>query len=175
MATIRPAVLDDLPAITEIYNEAVLTTTATFDTRPKTVEDRLGWFQEHGSRHPLLVAEVAGRVVGWASLSAWSPRQAYNDTAEVSLYVLESERSQGIGGLLMAEVLKAGQQAGLHTILARVTEGNAASVRLHRAAGFELVGVMKEVGFKFDRRLDVSLMQLLYDEKNQDQTATAEL
>lgn len=162
MAKIRRAVMDDLPSITEIYNEAVSTTTATFDTQPKTVAERTDWFQAHGERHPLLVAEKNGAVVGWASLSAWSPRRAYDDTAEISLYVLASQRGQGIGGQLMAEILKAGQQAGLHTILARVTEGNAASVRLHRAAGFELVGIMQEVGFKFDRRLDVHLMQLLY-------------
>lgn len=164
MATIRPAAWDDLPVIVEIYNEAVLTTTATFDTEPKTVEERAEWFQAHGERHPLLVAQKNGQVVGWASLSAWSPRRAYDDTAEVSLYVLASQRGHGIGGQLMAEILKAGQQAGLHTILARVTEGNAASVRLHRAAGFELVGIMREVGLKFDRRLDVNLMQLLYED-----------
>jgi phosphinothricin acetyltransferase len=164
MATIRRAVEDDLPVITEIYNEAVLTTTATFDTEPKTVAERTDWFRAHGERHPLLVAEKEGQVVGWASLSAWSARRAYDDTAEVSLYVLASMRGQGIGGQLMAEILKAGQQAELHSVLARVTEENAASVRLHCQAGFKLVGVMREVGFKFGRRLDVNLMQLVYED-----------
>ncbi len=171
MVTIRPAGWDDLPAITKIYNEAVLTTTATFDTEPKTVDQRADWFRAHGERHPVLVAEAGGQVVGWASLSAWSPRRAYDDTAEVSLYVLASQRGQGIGRRLMAAVLAAGRQAGLHTILARVTEGNAVSVGLHHSAGFELVGVMREVGFKFGRRLDVHLMQLVWP----DQIAAAEL
>src|SRR5205823_4527909 len=82
--TIRRAGLDDLPAITAIYNEAIRGTTATFDTEPKAVAERLPWFESHDERHPILVAEADGEVVGWASLSRWSERRAYDDTAETS-------------------------------------------------------------------------------------------
>src|SRR5215469_9005020 len=75
---IRRAELDDLPAITEIYNEAILTTTATFDTEPKSVDERLDWYNTHDERHPVIVAIVEERVVGWASISRWSQRRAYD-------------------------------------------------------------------------------------------------
>jgi L-amino acid N-acyltransferase len=97
---IRPAALPDLPAITAIYNHAILHTTATFDTEPKTDAEQMAWFKAHGERHPSLVATVDGQVVGWASLSAWSDRCAYSDTAEVSTYVDADYRGRGIGNAL---------------------------------------------------------------------------
>ena len=132
MIVIRRATGTDLLAITEIYNEAILTTTATFDTEPKTVADRAEWLAGHRSRHAVIVAEATGNVVGWASLSAWSMRPAYADTAEVSLYVRAAQRGQGIGARLMATILAEGQQAEFHSILARVADGNEASLRVHR-------------------------------------------
>ena len=81
MLNIRRSALSDLDAITEIYNEAILTTTATFDLEPKTREDRLQWFEDHDDRHPILVAEFETQVVGWACLTRWNPRAAYDDTA----------------------------------------------------------------------------------------------
>ena len=95
--TIRKSSLEDVPAITEIYNEAILTTTATFDTEPKSVAERQNWLRSHCERHPVLVAEIDGRVVGWSSLSKWSERKAYDDTAETSFYVLSAFRGRGIG------------------------------------------------------------------------------
>src|SRR5262245_51145559 len=84
---IRRAALSDLGAITDIYNEAILTTTATFDTEPKTVEERIAWFDSHGENHPIIVAALDGTVAGWASLSRWSDRPAYDCTVETSFYV----------------------------------------------------------------------------------------
>src|SRR5581483_11872965 len=95
--TIRRADLSDAAAIAEIYNEAILTTTATFDTESKSVEERTQWLLAHDSRHPVLVAVVDSRVVGWASLSRWSDRQAYEDTAETSFYVHSARRGRGVG------------------------------------------------------------------------------
>ena len=86
MAQIREAKESDLGRITEIYNQAILTTTATFDTEPKTTEERKEWFQKHSEKYPLIVAELEGRVIGWASLTPWSDRCAYSDTAEISLW-----------------------------------------------------------------------------------------
>lgn len=162
MVAIRPAEFDDLGAITAIYNEAVLTTDATFDTEPKTEAEQKAWLVSHGPRNPVLVAELDGIVVGWASLSEWSPRQAYADTAEISLYIKQGYRNHGFGGRLLAAILEEGRKVGLHTIIARIVAGNEQSVHLHQAAGFEATGIMREVGRKFGRLLDVWLMQKIY-------------
>lgn len=162
MVVIRQAVLADLKAITGIYNEAVLTTVATFDTEPKSEAERRAWFEAHDSRHPILVAELDKLIVGWASLSQWSDRLAYADTAEISLYVQEACRGQGIGKQLIEAITSEGEKAGLHTVIARIVAGNQVSIRLHEAAGFEHIGIMREVGRKFGRRLDVYLMQKIY-------------
>src|SRR5438093_1274607 len=92
---IRRGGAGDLQAITDIYNEAILTTTATFDTEPKTVDERRAWLGSHDPRHPILVAVVNGEVVGWASISKWSERPAYADTAETSFYVKAEHRGRG--------------------------------------------------------------------------------
>lgn len=159
MLTIRPAVLADLDGITEIYNNAILETVATFDTEPKTRQEQETWFAEHGDRYPLLVAEEDGIIVGWASLSQWSDRCAYMDTAESSLYVRKECRGRGIGKKLGQAIIDTGRLAGLHTVIARVAEGNEISIHLFESTGFEPIGVMKEVGLKFGRRLDVYLLQ----------------
>jgi len=162
MLNIRPATKTDLPAITEIYNEAILNTAATFDTQPKSLQEQEQWFASHDARHPVLVAEQDGTIVGWASLSGWSDRCAYADTAEASLYVRKEYRGEGVGRLLSVALLEAGEKAGLHTVIARITEGNEASLRLAQSAGFELVGTMKEVGRKFGRLHNVHLLQRIY-------------
>jgi len=164
VVVIRPVQLADLRAITDIYNEAILTTVATFDTEPKSEAERRAWLTAHGPRHPILVAELAGAVVGWASLSQWSDRPAYADTAEISLYVREAYRGQGIGKQLIETIIAEGEKVGLHTVIARIVAGNQVSIRLHEAVGFEPIGVMREVGRKFGRLLDVYLMQKIYHE-----------
>ncbi len=159
MVTTRRARSEDLNSITEIYNEAVANTTATFDTTAKNMDEQKAWFAEHNEKYPIVVAESAGTVVGWASLSRWSDRCAYADTAEISLYVHADQRGRGIGKKLMDAVLLEGQKAGLHTVIARIVEGNQISVRIHTDSGFKPVGVMKEVGRKFGKLLDVHMMQ----------------
>ena len=163
MLTFRRATLEDLDAITEIYNEAILHTAATFDTETKTIEEQKTWFFDHDDKHPILVAVDCEFIVGWASLSKWSDRCAYTDTAEVSLYVKKEHRGKGIGRQLLETILREGQEAGLHTLIARIAEGNEISINLFEHEGFELIGVMKEVGRKFGRLLDVYIMQKIYD------------
>ena len=162
MLTIRRATSEDLRAITEIYNEAILRTVATFDTEPRTMEEQKTWFMNHGPKNPILVVEQDGLVVGWASLSRWSERCAYSDTAEVSLYVAEEHQGRGIGRKLLEAIIQEGQTVGLHTVIARIAEANETSIRLHKSIGFEHIGTMKEVGRKFDKLLDVYLMQKIY-------------
>lgn len=162
----RRATVLDVPSIARIYNESVRTTTASFDVRPRTLVDRRRWFAEHGRRHPVFVAVRRDRVVGWASLSPWSDRRGYDATAEVSTYVRSTARGQGVGSALLAALIREGRSVGFHTLIARIADGNAVSLRLHGTAGFTPVGVMREVGLKFGRRLDVHLLQLLYPSPN---------
>jgi L-amino acid N-acyltransferase YncA len=162
MVKLRSARREDLDSITEIYNEAIIKTVATFDIEPKTYEDQKKWFDDHGLKNPILVAELNGVIVGWASLSKWSDRCAYSDTAEISLYVREEFQGKGIGRHLIETIVKEGEKTGLHTIIARITEGNESSLHLHRSVGFTHIGIMKEVGEKFGKRCDVHLMQKIY-------------
>jgi len=162
MLIIRQATLDDLGQVTEIYNDAIKKTTTTFDTEPKTSEEQEKWFAAHDARHPVLIAEQDGIVVGWASLSQWSDRCAYCDTAEISLYVTEKHRRKGIGKKLMKAIIREGKTAGLHTVIARIADGNEISIDLCKSAGFQHIGTMREVGKKFGKLLDVNLMQLIY-------------
>jgi phosphinothricin acetyltransferase len=155
--------MGDLDAITDIYNEAILTTTATFDTGPKSTAERLQWFQSHDERHPILVAVMDGRVVGWASLSRWSERRAYDDTAETSFYVKSEFRGQGIGRRLKEATIEEARRLRFHTLIARVAEGSGESLHLNESLGFVHVGTLKEVGRKFDRLLDVHIMQKMLD------------
>ncbi|MFO1095610.1 MAG: N-acetyltransferase family protein [Planctomycetaceae bacterium] len=155
--------LTDAPAIADIYNEAILTTTATFDTEPKSVEERTGWLESHDDRHPVLVAEVDGRVVGWAALSPWSDRCAYADTAETSFYVHSAHRGRGIGRGLKAAIIEEARRLKYHTLIARVAEESSESIHLNEAAGFVHVGTLREVGRKFGRRLSVHIMQKMLD------------
>jgi phosphinothricin acetyltransferase len=159
---IRKAIYTDVPAITGIYNEAILTTTATFDTEPKTTAAQRKWFKAHGPKNPILVAVEGGKIIGWASLSAYSDRCAYSGTAELSVYVKEKFRNRGIGRRLMQAVLEEGKKAGLHTIISRIAGGNDISIHLHRQFDFADIGTMKEVGNKFGQLLDVSMMQKMY-------------
>ncbi len=165
MLTIRPAELSDLESITEIYNEAIRTTTATFDTEPRSESEQLRWFESHGPRHPILVADLDGKVVGWAHLTKWSDRAAYSETAETSFYVKQEHRGQGIGRKLKQAIVEEGRRLGFHTLIARVAEGSKESLHLNEAFGFVHVGTLKEVGRKFGKLLDVHILQKVYDDQ----------
>ena len=159
---IRPATEADVADIARIYNQAVEHTTATFDTEPQSAETRLAWLRSHGDpRHPVLVAELDGEVVGWASLSPWSDRCAYAASVEASTYVDEAHIGQGIGTRLSETILEAGRAAGVHAVLARICTENFASIRMSKQLGFTDVGVLHEVGHKFDRWLDVMMLEKL--------------
>ena len=159
--TIRRSTLADAGAIADIYNEAILTTTATFDTEPKTIEEREQWLQSHDERHPVLVAVTGGKVIGWASLSSWSDRCAYADTAETSFYVYSTHQGRGVGRVLNTSIIEEARRLGYHTLVARIAEGSAQSLHLNESAGFVLVGTLRQVGRKFGRLLDVHLLQLM--------------
>jgi L-amino acid N-acyltransferase YncA len=158
---VRAAVQEDLPRILEIYNREVLVSTATYDTVPRTPAEHRKWFSLHGADHPVLVADTGSACAGWASLSPWSDRAAYAKSVEVSVYVAEEYRRQGVGRLLLQALIDAGRSHGYHALLGRISADNAASIRLHAALGFSVVGTLREVGVKFGRVLDVVIMEML--------------
>lgn len=156
---IRRADKKDIEAIREIYNDAVLNTTATFDIEPRTYEQQVEWFKQHDNKFQILVDEVNTVISGWASLSRWSDRPAYEGTAENSVYVKKEFQRKGIGRKLLSALIQNARENGLHTIIARIAEDNETSIRMHAESGFIIIGVMKEAGRKFDRYIDVTLMQ----------------
>jgi L-amino acid N-acyltransferase YncA len=160
---VRPATRDDLPAILEIYNEAVLNTTATYDYEPRSLEHRVAWFEDHEKHnYPVFVAvNESGRLVGWSALNRYHDRKGYRFTSENSVYVAADQRGKGIGKLLLKPLIQSARQRGLHAILAGIDAENEASLHLHAAFGFERVAHFKQVGFKFGRWLDVVYMELL--------------
>jgi L-amino acid N-acyltransferase len=160
---IRPANIADLRAITEIYNEAILTTTATFDTEPKQVSEQERWFQSHDERHPVLVAVLDDIVVGWVSLTRWSDRKAYDDTGEISFYVQSEYRGRGLGRQLTDAIIAEARSLKFHTLIARVAGESSVSLGLCRSSGFVDIGVMQEAGRKFGRLLDVNILQKMLD------------
>jgi L-amino acid N-acyltransferase len=157
--TIRSATLDDLQAIMDIYNDAILHTTATFDVEAKTLEDRRAWFKEHDEKHPLIVAEMGGGVLGWGSLSEYGDRKAWEHTVENAVYVRPDAQGKGIGKAILAELVRLAEELGYHAVVAEIVGGNEASIRLHERQGFRVVGVLNEVGWKFDGWLDVVLLE----------------
>ncbi|MGZ4032322.1 MAG: N-acetyltransferase family protein [Tumebacillaceae bacterium] len=160
MVTVREARIEDLPALLRIYNWAVRNTTATFDLEEQTLEQRAQWFSHYGGKHPLLVAEEEGRVIGYSSLSKFRDKQAYGRSVESSVYIDHESHGKGVGKLLLAAILQRAEELDYHTVIAGITAGNESSVKLHAKFGFEQVGVFKQVGYKFDAWQDVHFYQL---------------
>ena len=158
---VRLATVDDADAIRTIYNREVTGSTVTFDLRPRGVDDQRAWLKAHAGAHPAVVAAAGAAVVGFGSLSPYRDRPAYATSVEDSVYVDASARGQGAGRLILAELVRLAGLHGFHTVLGRIVGGHEASIALHRACGFELVGVEREVGRKFGRWLDVVVMQHL--------------
>ena len=157
----RLATLDDADAVRTIYNAEVTGSTVTFDLVPRSLDDQRAWLAAHAGAHPAVVAVADGRVVGFGSLSPYRDRPAYATTVEDSVYVDRALRGQGIGRLVLAELVRLAGLHGFHSVMARIVGGHDTSIALHRSCGFELVGVEREVGRKFGRWLDVVLMQRL--------------
>jgi phosphinothricin acetyltransferase len=158
---IRLAAMDDLEAINAIYNHYVATSTATFAIQPETAEARLAWFTNRSPRQPVLVAEREGIVVGWASLSTYNKREGYDRSTELSIYLRPEDVGQGIGKLLMAELIRRATEFGYHVMIGGITTDQTASIRLHESFGFRKAGHLREVGFKFGRWLDVAYYQMI--------------
>jgi len=158
---LRLARLDDAEAIRTIYNHEVRTSTATFDLVPRSLSDQREWLAARSGAFSAMVAEDEGLVIGFASLSPYKERAAYRTTVEDSVYVKESHQGHGAGKLLLGAIVDVARSSGFHAVMARIEAGGAASRALHTSCGFTLVGLEREVGRKFNRWLDVAIMQLL--------------
>ncbi len=158
---IRLATLEDAPAILAIYNHEVENTTATFDLVGRTLSEQRDWLKERSGALGVLVAEIDGVVVAFASLSPYRTRPAYRTTVEDSIYVSGGARGSGVGKSMLNALIDLAAQRGFHTIIAHIAGGSEASVSLHQACGFTIVGSEREVGRKFGKWLDVVVMQLM--------------
>ena len=156
---IRLAAAGDAEAVRRIYNHEVEHTTHTFDMVPRTLEEQQAWLEQRQGALGVLVAEIGGQVTGFASLSEYRARAAYRTSVESSVYVDEAARGQGLGRKLLAELVELATARGFHTMVARISGGHEASIRLHESAGFVTVGVEREVGRKFGNWLDAVVMQ----------------
>jgi L-amino acid N-acyltransferase len=160
--TLRLASLGDADQIRQIYNYEVTNTLATFDLVPRSLEDQQRWIADRNGAFAAIVAvDTAGDIVGFGSLSPYKERAAYRTSVEDSVYVRRDRGGQGIGKQIVTELLRVAAASGFHAVFARITATSEASIALHRSCGFALVGIEREVGRKFNKWLDVALMQAL--------------
>lgn len=161
---IRDATEADLPAILEIYNHAVAETTAIWNETLVDLDNRKAWFELRRTRgFPILVAEIDGRIAGYASYGDWRPFDGFRNSVEHSVYVEKDHYGRGLGKGLMTALIERARSGGIHVMVAAIEAGNAGSIALHTALGFRIVGTHQEVGQKFGRWLDLTMMELKLD------------
>lgn len=159
---IRDATAEDLPAILEIYNHSILDTTAVYDYKPHTLSMREEWFaQKQQTGQPVLVAVKERAIAGFASYGPFRMWAAYKYTVENSIHVHPLFQGQGIGKQLLAVTIEKAKQADIHVVMAGIDATNKASISLHTGFGFKRAGCFEQVGFKFNRWLDLEFYQLL--------------
>ena len=157
--SIRRATPADAPAIAAIYNHEVENETSTFDLVPRSAQDQLDWQNAREGAFGVFVAELGGEVVGFGALSPYKERAAYRPTVEDSVYVRRDLGGRGIGKALLTAVIDLAAASGFHSVMARIEASGTASRALHASCGFREVGVEVEVGRKFNRWIDMVLMQ----------------
>ncbi len=158
--TIRAASTVDLASIAEIYNHYILNSACTFDTKPHDSNHWNNWLAEHERPFPAIVAIRNRSLVGWGSLAKWNNRCAYRLTAEDSVYINPDCHRQGIGRVLLTELIDHARRHGHKNIIAQIADHQPASEALHRSFGFQPVGTLEAIGRKFDRWIDVTIWQL---------------
>jgi L-amino acid N-acyltransferase len=162
---IRRITLTDTDAIRAIYNAEVDDSTVTMDLVPRSHAAQEQWMQRHLGVHGAVVATDVDlatnreRIVGFASISPWREKPGYSTTVENSVYVHRDHQNRGIGRILLDGILHLAGESGFHCCMARIVAGHEASIRLHASRGYELVGVEREVARKFNRWIDITVMQ----------------
>ena len=167
---VRAARESDLAQITAIWNHEILGTDATTDTEPRSLVAQREWLEQHTERYPVVVAAVASDdperdedVLAYGSLSPYQGKPAFARTVKDSVYVERNHRGAGLGGLILTELIRRARALEHHSILARITAKNTASLRLHAHHGFQPVGRERESAFKLGRWHDVTIMQRRLD------------
>ena len=162
--SIRHADEKDAEAICLIYNYEIEHETATFDLVPRTLAEQLEWQKARTGAFCVFVAEREGQVVGFGALSPYKERPAYRTSVEDSVYVRRDLARQGVGRAILAYLLETAENGGFHAVMARITTLSEGSIALHESLGFQLVGVERQIGRKFNKWLDVAVMQYLVTE-----------
>jgi phosphinothricin acetyltransferase len=162
--SIRDASEGDLAAIFAIYNEAILSSTATWDLEQVAALEQLAWLREHQAPYAAVVAGEGDAIYGWGSLSRYRAKEGYRFSVEDTIYVRPDRLRQGVGRALLSHLVDRARAGGFRTVLAKISAENEASIKLHKAMGFFEAGREQQVGFKFGRWLDLVTMQLLLDD-----------
>jgi phosphinothricin acetyltransferase len=157
---IRPAGVDDFPAIAELTNVFIRSTAIHFAFAPITDSDLVEQWRETERRYPWLTAEIDGSFAGYAKAGPWRTRSAYQWTAEAGIYIQSEYHGRGVGKRLYSALIAELRQRGFHSVIGGMTMPNEASVRLHQSLGFEYVGTFRQAGFKLDQWHDVAFWQL---------------
>jgi len=158
---IRDAVEQDIQRVTEIYNEVLTTSTAIYSDQPAKLEERIAWWKSRQQQgYPVLIAVDEGAIIGFATFGDFRAWPGYRFTVEGTIHIHSSSRSRGVGTALLEKLIERARAAGKHSLMAGVDSENVASLQFLKRSGFEQVGYLPEVGFKFDRFLD--LVFLLY-------------
>lgn len=158
---IRPAREDDAAAVCAIYNQGIEERVATLETELRTPEERRQWIAARGPRQPIVVAEQAGSVVGWASLNSFNPRRAYDHVADLSVYVDRCWRGKGVGRALIEHLVAVARQLAYHKIVLAAFPTNVQGMALYERVGFRTVGIYREQGMLDDKWVDVIAMEKL--------------
>jgi len=157
---IRDAVQSDLEQITAIYNEVLTNSTAIYNDRPATVDERISWWRSRIAQgYPVVVAADGAHIAGFGSFGDFRAWPGYRFTVEGTVHIHAGSRGHGVGTELLKAILHRARAVGKHIMTAGVDSGNAASLRFLERFGFERVGHLREVGYKFDRFLDLVLLE----------------
>jgi L-amino acid N-acyltransferase YncA len=159
--TIRAAEPADADAIAVIYNQGIEDRLATLETEMRSAEERRRWLAARGPRHPVIVGEVGGRVVGWGSLNSFNPRPAYDHVADFSVYVARDRRGRGVGYRLLETLIARARELAYHKLVLAAFPFNEAGLTLYRRLGFAEIGVYREQGQLDGKWVDVVVMERL--------------
>ena len=161
--TVRPASPADAAAIGTIYNQGIEDRVATLETELRTPEERRQWLQSRSARHPVIVAEAGGEVVGWGSLNPFNPRKAYDYVADFSIYIERRWRGKGVGSRLLARLIELARDLGYHKLVLSAFPSNAGGMALYEKFGFRTVGIYKEQGKLDGQWVDTIIMEKLLE------------